>query len=89
MDRYGEIEVEVDLDGEIGGDVDLDSEIEGEVQESSGGGTTNYEQLTNLPHINGEKVIGNKNGNTYGLINSDDQLAFQEIDNYFQAVFGN
>lgn len=52
------------------------------------GSTDNYEDLKNLPKINNNTVIGNKNGNLLGLINSEDTLGLQEIDRMFEAVFG-
>ena len=52
------------------------------------GSTDNYEDLKNLPKINNNTVIGNKNGNLLGLINSDDTLGLQEIDRMFESVFG-
>lgn len=38
----------------------------------SGGGVTDYDQLTGRPSINNELVTGDKNGHDYGLMNSND-----------------
>lgn len=86
LEVYMSVQEDENLDMNVSQSENVNVEVEQVVRSSS---TSNYEELDNLPKINDVTVIGNKNGNAYGLINSDDELRFQEIDNYFQAVFGN
>lgn len=52
-----------------GGEIQLDYKVDGQVGVlySKGGGITNYEQLSNKPVINGEIVVGEKEGKDYSL----------------------
>ena len=47
----------------------------------SGGGVSNYEQLSNKPSINGVIVLGDKLGEDYNLQDLMDEITPQEIDN--------
>lgn len=46
------------------------------IEEGSSGGTTNYNELTNKPSINGFVLVGNKTGADLGLVSQSD------LDNY-------
>lgn len=84
-----EIYMDIDDDDQIEMDLSEDEDISMETDEViQAGSTDNYEDLKNLPKINNNTVIGNKNGNLLGLINSEDTLGLQEIDRMFEAVFG-
>lgn len=45
-------------------------ELKETIEEGGGGGTTNYENLSNQPQINGETLIGNKTGADLGLVDA-------------------
>lgn len=47
-------------------------------------GTTNYEQLYNKPQINSIEIIGNKTGDYYKLVDSNNYISNTEINNLFQ-----
>lgn len=47
-------------------------------------GTTDYEQLNNKPQINSIEITGNKTGNDYKLVDSDNYISNTDINNLFQ-----
>ena len=57
--------------GSIDVDVTIDGVVNGTVQEGSGGGTRNYERLTNKPQINDVELVGNKSLEDLGIVNNE------------------
>lgn len=57
--------------GSIDVDVSIDGAVNGTVQEGSGGGTRNYERLTNKPQINDVELVGNKSLRDLGIVNNE------------------
>ena len=61
-----------------------------------GGGTTDYEELDNLPKINGVELVGNKTASDLLLVNKETfdntigniGTALDELHNYAQAIIG-
>ena len=49
----------------------------------AGSGTSDYEDLTNLPKINNVLVIGNKSLDTYGIQPTIDYADSSDIDHFF------
>lgn len=89
MVNYGRVNAVLTPRGVAGGQLNPRENLKGVVQPSmTPGGTSDYNQLINHPSINEHELVGNKNGNELGLINSDDTLGLQEIDRMFAAVFG-
>ena len=44
-----------------------------------GGGTNDYNALSNRPKINNATMTGDKSGNDYGLVNQDDSLTTAQM----------
>lgn len=83
----------------VGGVVEPTKQIEGGVISRNQGGGNDYNPLRNHPQINGEELIGNKTSDdlhikqeyTYsevGAVGAENQIAMEEIDRLFNAVFG-
>lgn len=90
MVNYGRINAVLTPRGVAGGQLNPKKNLRGVVQPSmSSGGTIDYNQLINHPSINQHELVGDKDGNALGLINSNDNLGIEEIDRMFAAVFGN
>ena len=47
-------------------------ELKEVIEEGGGGGTSDYENLTNQPQVNGETLIGNKTGSNLGLVDAEE-----------------
>ena len=90
MVNYGRVNAVLTPRGVAGGQLNPRENLKGVVQPSmTPGGTSDYNQLINHPSINQNELVGNKDGNALGLINSNDNLGIEEIDRMFAAVFGN
>lgn len=87
MINHGELHAIITPRGNIKAQISPKGQINVTVKERNGI-ENDYEKLKNLPAINGSTVIGDKNGNELGLINSGDSLGISEIDRMFEAVFG-
>ena len=49
-----------------------------DITPASGGGSSNYLDLSNKPSINGKVLVPNSDGHTYSLVNADDLGGFTE-----------
>ena len=47
-------------------------ELKEAIEEGGGGGTTDYENLSNQPQVNGETLIGDKTGAELGLVDAEE-----------------
>lgn len=57
--------------------MEIDDKIE---QKKPGGGTSDYEELDNLPRINGVKLLGNKTSEDLRLQPEGDYLTNEDIE---------
>ena len=57
-----------------------------EVLNSGGGGSRNYEQLSNKPKINNVELIGNKTGSDLGLLSENDALTNEQLNNLISLL---
>lgn len=92
MDNHGKLTATLSARGTMRATIQPRGVLRGITQPgtgSGGGGTNDYEQLVNKPSINTRILVGDKDGNELGLINSSDILGIEEIDRMFAAVFGN
>lgn len=82
-----------------GGALHPTKSVQGGAISRNQGGINDYNPLRNKPQINGEELIGNKTSDdlhikqeyTYeevGAVGVENQIAMEEIDRLFNAVFG-
>lgn len=75
MNDYVDIEMEILSD----------EELEMDIFRGSGGGTSNYNSLTNKPQINGVTLIGNKTSREIKVQDLMDEITEQDID---EIIYG-
>lgn len=82
-----------------GGEITPKGSIKGGAISRNQGGTNDYNPLLNKPQVNGEELVGNKtsddlhikqeyNYEEVGAVGAENQIAMEEIDRLFNAVFG-
>lgn len=56
------------------------------LKHGGGGGTTNYNDLSNKPTLNGTTIQGNMTTTDLGVVSSDDTLTPQEMSNLLNLL---
>ena len=69
--------------GETSSIKDINDKVD-ELEKNPPGGTSNYEQLTNKPKINGEELSGDKEGSDFSLMDQKDTISLERIDEICQ-----
>lgn len=98
-EQYGQIVGGFGSTQKLSGDVVPLKQIGGGIDKAATSYEKDYEKLDNKPQINGEELIGNKTSDdlhikqeyTYsevGAVGAENQIAMEEIDRLFNAVFG-
>lgn len=73
----------------IYGTVKTKTDVDGSVYRATAAGAKDYENLANLPSLNGELIVGNKTSGDYHIRSADDADNITNVEMYalFSKVF--